>query len=94
MVSFTATSWGQLVGKSTALANITNRAHPVPPGERTPTATDCYRYVLSRSEVDLCLTGPSNETQMNEALDALQRGPMTDDELAWMQRVGKAVAGR
>ncbi len=94
MVSFTATSWGQLMGKSTALANITNRAHPIPPGERTPTATDCYRFVLSRPEVDLCLTGPSNETQMNEALDALQRGPMTDDELAWMQRVGKAVAGR
>jgi aryl-alcohol dehydrogenase-like predicted oxidoreductase len=94
MVSFTATSWGQLMGKSNALANITNRAHPIPQGERTPTATDCYRYVLSRPEVDVCLTGPSNETQMNEALDALQRGPMTDDELAWMQRVGKAVAGR
>lgn len=94
MVSFTATSWGQLMGTANPLANITNRAHPIPKGERTPNAADCYRFVLSRPEVDVCLTGPSNEAQMNEALDALQRGPMTEDELAWMQRVGKAVAGR
>ena len=90
LVSFTATSWGQLLGS----APFYMRAHPVPKGERGPTATDCYRYVLSRPEVDVCLTGPGNAAQMNEALEALNRGPMTEDELAWMQRVGRAVAGK
>ena len=68
-------------------------AHPLPKGERVPTATDCYRYVLSRPEVDVCMTGPSNAARMDEALEALQRGPMTEEELAWMHRVGRAVAG-
>jgi predicted aldo/keto reductase-like oxidoreductase len=69
-------------------------AHPLPKGERAPTATDCYRYVLSRPEVDVCLTGPADAAQMDEALEALRRGPMTDEELAWMARVGRAVAGK
>jgi hypothetical protein len=43
--------------------------------------------------VDLCLTGPANRAEMDEALKALERGPMNDDELAWMRRAGKAVRG-
>jgi aryl-alcohol dehydrogenase-like predicted oxidoreductase len=92
MVAFTATSWGQLLGKS-SVANLFVRAHALPEGERDPTATDCYRYVLSRPEVDVCMTGPSNGARMEEALAALQRGPMTEEELAWMRRVGRAVTG-
>jgi len=90
LVAFTATSWGQLLGKSPFFL----RAHPLPKGERAPTATDCYRYVLSRPEVDVCLTGPSNWARMEEALEAAKRGPMSAEELAWMQRVGRAVAGK
>ncbi|MBZ5624405.1 MAG: aldo/keto reductase [Acidobacteriia bacterium] len=82
-VSYTATSWGQLL-----------KPVKIPRGERVPTASDCYRFVLSRPEVDVCLTGPANRAQMDEALKALQRGPMDDEELAWMRRVGAAVAGR
>jgi len=93
LVSFTATSWGQLLGKS-SLQGFFMGAHPLPKGERAPTATDCYRYVLSRPEVDVCLTGPADAAQMDEALEALRRGPMTDEELAWMARVGRAVAGK
>jgi aryl-alcohol dehydrogenase-like predicted oxidoreductase len=93
LVSFTATSWGQLLGKS-GLQGFFMGAHPIPQGERVPTATDCYRYVLSRPEVDVCLTGPASAAQMDEALEALRRGPMTEEELAWMQRVGRAVAGK
>jgi aryl-alcohol dehydrogenase-like predicted oxidoreductase len=93
LVSFTATSWGQLLGKS-GLPNFFMGAHPLPKDERAPTATDCYRYVLSRPEVDVCLTGPSNAARMEEALEALQRGPMTEEELSWMRRVGRAVAGK
>ncbi len=69
-------------------------AHSLPKDEPAPTAIDCYRYVLSRPEVDVCMTGPANAAQMNDALEAQQRGPMTEDELAWMRRVGRAVAGK
>jgi aryl-alcohol dehydrogenase-like predicted oxidoreductase len=93
MVSFTATSWGQLLGK-TSLQSRFMGGHPLPKGERVPTATDCYRFVLSRPEVDVCLTGPASAAQMEEALEALRRGPMTAEELDWMHRVGRAVSGK
>jgi aryl-alcohol dehydrogenase-like predicted oxidoreductase len=73
-VSFTATSWGQLLKPR--------------PHEHTPTASDCYRFVLTRPEVDICLTGPANAAHMDEALKALRLGPMNENELAWMRRVG------
>ncbi|HTS27103.1 MAG TPA: hypothetical protein VMH81_14605 [Bryobacteraceae bacterium] len=82
-VSFTATSWGQLL-----------KPAKVPPGERVPQASDCYRFVLARPEIDVCLTGPANSTQMEEALRTLDRGPMDDQELAWMRRIGTAVHGK
>jgi aryl-alcohol dehydrogenase-like predicted oxidoreductase len=90
LVSFTATSWGQLLGTTKFFVP----ARPLPKGERVPTATDCYRYVLSRPEVDVCMTGPSNAARMDEAFEALRSGPMTEEELAWMQRVGRAVTGK
>ena len=83
IVSFTATSWKQLL----------NRKH-VPAGEKAPTAADCYRFVLSHPAVDVCLTGPANEAQAAEALRALESGPMSEDELAWMRRVGQAIYQR
>jgi predicted aldo/keto reductase-like oxidoreductase len=79
------------LGKPT-LQGILTGMHRPPKSERLPTAADCYRYVLTRPEVDVCLTGPSNAAQMEEALEALRMGPMSEDELAWMRRVGRAVA--
>lgn len=79
-VSYTATRWGHLINPDLT-----------PEGERTPCATDCYRFVLSQPCVDLCLTGPENTEQLREALEALQRGPMDEEELAWMRRVGDHV---
>jgi aryl-alcohol dehydrogenase-like predicted oxidoreductase len=93
MVSFTATSWGQLLGKASLQGILTGTRKP-PKSERVPTAADCYRYVLTRPEVDVCLTGPANAAQMEQALEALRLGPMSEDELAWMRRVGRAVAGK
>ena len=93
MVAFTATSWGQLTGNA-RMPTLNSDAFPIPKNERVPTATDCYRYVMSRPEVDVCMTGPSDEARMDEALEAIKRGPMTEKELAWMQRVGRAVAGK
>jgi aryl-alcohol dehydrogenase-like predicted oxidoreductase len=92
LVAFTATSWGQLLGKG-ALQGIAG-SHSLPKGERIPTATDCYRYVMTRPEVDVCMTGPKDAAQMEHALEALRLGPMNDDELEWMRRVGRAVSGK
>ncbi len=82
-VAYTATSWKQLLDPK-----------KVPKKEKVPRASDCYRFVLARPEVDVCMTGPSNAEQMTEALDALRRGPMPEDELAWMRRVGAAIRQR
>jgi aryl-alcohol dehydrogenase-like predicted oxidoreductase len=80
MVAFTATSWRQLLG---------NRR--IPPAENVPTAGDCYRFVLSQPAINVCMTGPSDAAQLQHALEALDRGPMSEDELAWMRRVGDAI---
>jgi aryl-alcohol dehydrogenase-like predicted oxidoreductase len=92
MVSFTATSWRQLLGKGMLQGIVGSRS--LPKGERVPTAADCYRFVLTRPEVDVCLTGPKDAAQLEHALEALRLGPMSADELAWMRRVGRAVSGK
>jgi aryl-alcohol dehydrogenase-like predicted oxidoreductase len=48
-------------------------------------AADCYRFVLMRPEVDVCLCGPANAAEMEEALRALRLGPMNGEELAQMR---------
>ncbi len=80
IVTYTTTRWGDLCNPD-----------KTPPGERTPTGTDCYRYSLTRPEVDLCLAGPDNPEHMKQALEALELGPMDPGELAWMQSVGEHI---
>jgi aryl-alcohol dehydrogenase-like predicted oxidoreductase len=83
LVSFTATSWRQLLGHKR-----------IAPSEKTPTATDCYRFVLSQPAVNVCMTGPANPAQFQDALEALHRGPMSEEELQWMRHVGDAIYGK
>jgi aryl-alcohol dehydrogenase-like predicted oxidoreductase len=83
LVTFTATRWGHLC-----------EPKRTPPGEHTPTGTDCYRFVLSHPTVNVVLAGPSSPEQMSQALRALERGPMSEDELAWMRRVGDHIYTR
>lgn len=75
MVAYTATCWAKLLNAQV-------------PGERTPTAGDCYRFVLSHPAVDLCMTGTGTLAQTRHALDCLEKGPMDPDELTWMRRIG------
>jgi aryl-alcohol dehydrogenase-like predicted oxidoreductase len=83
VVTYTATSWGQLCDPKRT-----------PPDERTPTGTDCYRFAISNPNVDLCIAGPDNTEQMSQALAALELGPMGDEELEWMRRVGDHIYRR
>lgn len=83
IVAFTVTCWRKLLGH-----------RRIPKNERVPTAGDCYRFVLSNPAVNVCMTGPASAAQMDHALEALRRGPMSEEELAWMRRVGDAIYGK
>jgi len=83
IVSYTATCWGRLLSR-----------RRVPRGERIPTAADCYRFVMSHPAVHVCMCGPSTEAHAREATEALRLGPMADEEISWMRRVGAAVGRR
>lgn len=80
VLTYTTTRWGQLLDASR-----------IPPGERAPRGRDCYRFTLSHPDVDAAMCGPANTAQLHEALAALDEGPMSEEELAWMRRVGDAV---
>jgi aryl-alcohol dehydrogenase-like predicted oxidoreductase len=92
LTAFTATSHGELLGKGMLQGIAGSRS--LPKGERIPAAADCYRFAMTRPEVDVCMTGPKDAAQMEHALEALRAGPMSEDELAWMRRVGCAVSGK
>ncbi len=87
VVSYTALRWGHLLDPSV-----------LPPNEPRPRASDCYRFVLTSPSVGLSMCAPRSAQELDEAVAAVERGPMTEDELAWMKRVGvhvkSATAGR
>ncbi len=80
IIAYTSTSWGQLLNPSFT-----------PAGECTPSSADCYRFVLSNPCIDACYAGPKNDTELDQAMRALDLGPMNAEELAWMKRVGSSV---
>ncbi len=80
---YTATRWGSLLDPK-----------KMPGGELPLTAADCYRFVLSHPDIDLCMTGPANRAQLEQGLRALDRGPLDDTELARAKRIGDAVRQR
>ncbi len=80
VLAFTATRWGSLLDP-----NVT------PKGDPTPRASDCYRFALTHACVDTVISGPKNGAELDEAIAAMERGPMSDEELQWMKRVGVAV---
>jgi aryl-alcohol dehydrogenase-like predicted oxidoreductase len=79
---YTATSWRKLL-----------KPGNMPEGEKPLAASDCYRFVLSNPSVDLCLFGPANKEQMREGLAALDRGPLSDEEMARIRKIGAYVHG-
>lgn len=80
LVSYTATRWGQLLNPK-----------KVPRDERPLSASDCYRFVLSNPNVDVCMCGPRDRSQMQEALRSLDLGPLSEDELVRVRKVGDYV---
>lgn len=80
IVSYTATRWGQLLNPKKN-----------PRGEKPLTAGDCYRFVLSNQNVDICMCGPRDRSQMQEALRSLELGPLSEDEALRVRKIGDYV---
>jgi aryl-alcohol dehydrogenase-like predicted oxidoreductase len=80
IVSYTATRWGQLLNP-----------HKMPPGESVPVPSDCYRFALSNTEVDVCMCGPQDISQVRDALKTLELGPLDSGDMERMKRIGDYV---
>jgi aryl-alcohol dehydrogenase-like predicted oxidoreductase len=81
VIGYTATRWGYLLRRPKAWP----RERPVPSAEQ------CYRFVLSNDHVHVCLTAPRNLKQTVENLRALDDGPLSPEELSFMQEFGDVV---
>lgn len=80
IVTYTATRWKHLLNPK-----------KMPPGESPLSASDCYRFVLSNPDVDVCLSGPSDVPQMKEALSVLDKGPLDPNEMKRIHLIGDYV---
>ena len=83
IATFTTTRWGDLLNPK-----------KLPPGEAPLRGSDCYRFALSNPAVDLCMCGPKDLAQMREALLALDLGPLSEEEMARMRRIGDHIHAR
>lgn len=84
ILSFTATRWRYLL----------RRPKGWPKSSGIPTAGDCYRFVLSNPNVHVCMMAPTNEKQFVSNLKEIQQGPLSPDEMTFMQKFGDAVYNR
>jgi aryl-alcohol dehydrogenase-like predicted oxidoreductase len=82
VTTYTATRWGRLL-----------KPGRMPPGEKPLSSADCYAFVLSNPAVDVCMTGPRSVKEMDEALLVLKRGPLDDEQMARIRRIGDHVHG-
>jgi aryl-alcohol dehydrogenase-like predicted oxidoreductase len=81
VAAYTATSWKKLL--------------TAPKGFSGPAASagDCYRFCLTNPYVDVVVSAPKTAAEMRENMQALERGPLTDAEMAHMRALGRAVHG-
>ena len=95
IVAYTATSWRQLVKPISGIE--------MPPWPGPSTGIDappplsgelCYRFCLANPAVNVVLTGPKTRDQLDENLNALQAGPLSHAEDAWVREYGRKVKAR
>jgi aryl-alcohol dehydrogenase-like predicted oxidoreductase len=82
IVSYTATSWGQLLAQKR-----------IPKGEVPLRGRDCYRFALNNPNINVCMAGPANHGELEEALLALETGPLSPEEDARFRAIGRHVRG-
>jgi aryl-alcohol dehydrogenase-like predicted oxidoreductase len=81
MVAYTATAWRRLLRAPSGWKG------PV------PTAGDCYRFCLTSPHIDVVLSGPRSVEELRENLAALEKGPLSAEEMRFMRDFGRAVHG-
>jgi hypothetical protein len=90
---------------STLLFGFKSTFGYVPPGTMTelglpgedywhPEITDYYRFALSRPEMDGLLIGPATPNEVNALADALQKGPLDEEEETYLMHVALVVQGK
>lgn len=81
VLAYTATRWRKLLKR--------------PRGWTGPvmSAADCYRFCLSNRHVHAVLGGPKSLSQLDENLDGLAKGALTQEETTWMREFGRVVHG-
>ncbi|MCP4580942.1 MAG: aldo/keto reductase [candidate division Zixibacteria bacterium] len=77
---YTATCWGKLL-----------KSKKMPPGEKSLTASDCYRFVLSNPHVDLCMIGPRTEQEMIQGITTIEIGSLSAEEMARARKIGDHI---
>jgi hypothetical protein len=88
----------------TLLFNFTSTLGYVPPAAMEalglpgsvywyPEITDHYRFVLSRPEIDGVLMGPKTPSELQGVAEALARGPLTEEEQAYLVDVALVARG-
>lgn len=81
VVAYTATAWRRLLKAPRGWKG------------RAATAGDCYRFCLTSPHVDVVLTGPRTASELRENLAAIEKGPLSPEEMAFMRELGRAVHG-
>ncbi len=94
VVSYTATSWRQLMKPLKGVEMPPWPGDPADPPPPPLTAALCYRFVLSSPHVHVALTGPANREQLDENMDVLEQGPLSPEEEEWVRRYGEQVRAK
>jgi aryl-alcohol dehydrogenase-like predicted oxidoreductase len=84
VVAYTATRWTRLLV----------RPRGWPADAPIATAGQCYRFVLSNPHVHVTLMAPRSEREVRENLRDVRRGPLDEEEMAFMRRFGAHVHAR
>lgn len=93
VVAYTATSWGQLLRPIRGIDMPGwpgNASESIPPLQ----AAHCYRFCLANPHVHVVLTGPRHRGELEQNLAALDAGPLSPEELAWVRRYGQQVKAK
>ncbi len=84
IVSYTSTRWTRLL----------SRPKGWPEDQPVPTAGMAYRFVLNNPSVGVVLSAPRSLAEFDRNLAAVRKGPLEEEEMAFMRRFGDAVYGR
>jgi len=82
VIGYTATRWRYLLRRP---------KKNWPEGKPVPDAGMCYRFVLSNPHIHVCLTAPSNKKQLAENIAAMEKGPLSQEEMHFMREFGDVV---